>query len=75
MGLINNITKTTLGLGGNKPKNFTPESTLSTLHNQSSTIGDPSIARNPSILDETDVLNNNKFKSGKGKTYSDNLPK
>lgn len=73
MGLLQNISKT-LGFGGAKPK-FNAESKISTLHNQSSTIGDPKILRNPSILDETDTLNTNKFKSSKGQKYTDNLPK
>lgn len=75
MGLLDSIAKMTLGLGGSKPKNFNGESKTSTLHNQSSTIGDPKTTKNPSILDETDVLNKNKFKSGKGQKYNDNLPK
>jgi hypothetical protein len=75
MGLIDNIANMRLGLGGNKPTNFTGESSLSTLHFKSSTIGDPAITRNSSILDETDALNNNKFKSNKGQKYNDKLPK
>lgn len=73
MGLLNKIS-TKLGFGGAKP-NFNAETKISTLHYQSSTIGDPKIVRNPSILDETDSLNKNKFKSGKGQKYNDNLPK
>jgi len=73
MGLLDKIS-TKLGFGGVKPK-FNAENKISTLHNQSSTIGDPKIIRNPSILDETDSLNKNKFKSGKGQKYNDNLPK
>jgi hypothetical protein len=73
MGLLQNISKT-LGFGGSKPK-FTGESKTSTLHNLSSTIGDPKILRNSSILDETDAMNKNKFRSIKGKKYTDNLPK
>ena len=75
MGLLDSIAKMTLGLGGNKPKNFNAESKTSTLHKDSSTIGEPKITKNPSILDETDALNNNKFKSGKGQKYNDKLPK
>jgi hypothetical protein len=73
MGLLQNISKT-LGFGGTKP-NFNAESKTSTLHNLSSSTGNPKVKRNPSILDETDTLNNNKFKSGKGQKYNDNLPK
>jgi hypothetical protein len=73
MGLLQNISKT-LGFGGTKP-NFNAESKTSTLHKLSSTIGDPKIIRNPSILDETDALNKNKFRSAKGQKYTDNLPK
>lgn len=75
MGLLDNISNMRLGLGGNKPTNFAGESSTSTLHFKSSTIGDPAIARNPSILDETDALNNNKFKSSQGQKYNDKLPK
>jgi len=73
MGLLQNISKT-LGFGGTKP-NFNAESKTSTLHNLSSSTGNPKVKRNPSILDETDTLNNNKFKSGKGQKYTDTLPK
>ena len=73
MGLLQNIS-TKLGFGGVKPK-FAGETKISTLHNQSSTIGDPKITKNPSILDETDTLNNNKFKSAKGQKYTDKLPR
>jgi hypothetical protein len=69
MGLLQNISKV-LGFGGVKP-NFDAETKTSTLHNQSSTIGNPKYKRNASILDETDALNNNKFKSGSGKKYND----
>lgn len=75
MGLLDIIAKTKLGFGGSKPTNFSGESKTSTLHNQSSTIGDPKITRNPSNLDETDALNKNKFKSAKGQKYNDKLPK
>ena len=75
MGLLDSIAKMTLGLGGKKPTNFSGESKTSTLHNESSTIGKPAISRKASILDETDALNTNKFKSGKGQKYNDNLPK
>lgn len=74
MGLYENLSKMLLGLKGQKPK-FDGESRTSTLHYQSSTIGDPKIIKKPSILDETDAMNNNKFKSGKGKKYTDNLPR
>jgi hypothetical protein len=73
MGLLQNISKL-LGYGGNKPQ-FDGETKISTLHNLSSSTGDPKIKRNPSILDETDTLNNNKFKSAKGQKYTDNLPR
>jgi hypothetical protein len=73
MGLLQNISKT-LGFGGTKP-NFNAETKTSTLHNLSSTIGEPKIIRNPSILDETDALNKNKFRSVKGQKYTDKLPK
>jgi hypothetical protein len=72
-GLINNISSR-LGFGGIRP-NFKGETKLSTLHNQSSTIGNPHIIKNPSILDEQDVTNNNLYKSNKGRRYLDNLPK
>jgi hypothetical protein len=75
MGLLDNIANMRLGYGGVRPTNFSSESTISTLHYQSSTIGDPSTSRNPSILDETDALNKNKFKSALGKKYNDKLPK
>jgi hypothetical protein len=74
MGLLDNLPKMLLGLKGQKP-NFSGENDKSTLHYQSSTIGDPKILRKPSILDEADSLNNNKYKSGKGKRYEDNYPK
>ena len=75
MGLLDNLAKMTLGLGGKKPTNFFGESSTSTLHNQSSTIGNPAIKRKASMLDEGDALNNNKFKSAKGQKYNDKLPK
>ena len=75
MGLLDNLAKMTLGFGGKKPTNFSGESKTSTLHNESSTIGQPAISRKASILDETDALNTNKFKSGKGQKYNDKLPK
>jgi hypothetical protein len=68
MSLLDFLPKMNLGYQGAKPK-FNAESKTSTLHNQSSTIGNPSIARNPSILDETDVLNTSKYKSSKGNKY------
>lgn len=71
MGLIENLSKMRLGLKGAKPS-FNAESKTSTLHNQSSTLGVPTIVRNSSILDETDVLNKNKFKSSPGQKYNDN---
>jgi hypothetical protein len=77
MGLIENLSKMMLGLGGNKPKNFTPESPMSTLHYTSSTNGNPPFAKgskaNPSLLDEADSTNKNKFKSSKGQKYTDRL--
>jgi hypothetical protein len=75
MGLLDNIANMRLGYGGVRPTNFSSESKTSTLHYQSSTIGDPSISRNSSILDEKDALNKNKFKSNPGKKYNDKLPK
>jgi hypothetical protein len=75
MGLLDNIANMRLGLGGVKPTNFSGELPTSTLHFKSSTIGDPVIVRNSSNLDETDSLNNNKFKSAKGQKYNDKLPK
>jgi hypothetical protein len=74
MGLLYNLSKTFLGLNGQKP-NFNGESKTSTLHYQSSTLGEPAILRNSSILDETDTMNKNKFRSNTGKKYTDNLPK
>jgi hypothetical protein len=74
MGLLDNLSKMVLGLQGRKPK-FNNETPLSTLHNQSSTIGQPAIKRNPSNFDEADATNMSKYKSAKGKRYSDNLPK
>lgn len=73
MGLLQNISKT-LGFGGAKP-NFSGELNTSTLHKLSSTIGEPKITKNPSILDETDAMNKNKFRSAKGQKYTDKLPK
>jgi hypothetical protein len=73
MGLLQNISKM-LGYGGEKPS-FNGEVPTSTLHNLSSSTGNPKFKRNPSILDETDTLNNNKFKSAKGQKYTDNLPR
>ncbi len=74
MGLLDNLSKTFLGLNGQKP-NFNGETSTSTLHYQSSTINDPKIVRNPSILDEQDAFSKNKFRSSKGSKYQDNLPK
>lgn len=74
MGLLENLSKMLLGLKGQKP-NFNAETKTSTLHYQSSTLGDPKIIRNPSILDETDTMNKNKFRSSAGQKYTDNLPK
>lgn len=70
MGLLDFLPKMRLGFQGAKPK-FNAEDKTSTLHNQSSTIGDPKITRNPSLLDEVDALNKSKYRSGKGKKYSD----
>ena len=74
MGLLDFLPKMRLGFQGAKPK-FNAEDKISTLHNQSSTIGDPKITRNSSILDETDAMNKNKFRSAKGQKYTDKLPK
>lgn len=70
MGLLDFLPKMRLGFQGNKPS-FDAETKTSTLHNQSSTIGDPKYKRNASILDETDSLNQAKYKSLKGKKYLD----
>lgn len=72
MGLLDNISKMLLGYKGEKP-NFNAETKTSTLHNQSSTIGDPKITKNPSILDEADTLNTSKYKAASGKKYSDQI--
>jgi hypothetical protein len=72
MSLLDLLPKMRLGFQGTKPK-FNAEDKISTLHNQSSTTGDPQYAKNPSILDETDAFNTSKYKSGKGKKYSDQL--
>jgi hypothetical protein len=72
MGLLDNISKMLLGYKGQKP-NFNAETKTSTLHNQSSTIGDPKITKNPSILDEADTLNTSKYKAASGKKYSDQI--
>ena len=74
MGLLDNLSKMVLGLKGQKP-NFNNETPLSTLHYQSSTIGQPSIKRNSSNFDEVDATNMSKYKSQKGRKYTDNLPK
>jgi hypothetical protein len=74
MGLLENLSNMILGLKGQKPK-FNAETKISTLHYNSSTLNDPKIIRNSSILDEKDALNLNKFKSSKGRKYTDNLPK
>lgn len=72
MGLLDNISKMLLGYKGQKPS-FNAETKISTLHNQSSTIGDPKITRNPSILDEADSLNTSKYRASSGKKYSDQI--
>jgi hypothetical protein len=72
MGLLDNISKMLLGYKGQKPK-FNAEVRTSTLHNQSSTIGDPKITKNPSILDEADTLNTSKYKAASGKKYNDQI--
>ena len=74
MGLLDNISKMLLGYKGQKP-NFNAETKISTLHNLSSTSGDPKITRNPSLLDEADTLNTSKYKSTKGRKYSDQILK
>ena len=73
MGVLQQISKR-LGFGGGRPK-FNAESTLSTLHYQSSINNNPKITRTSSALDEGDAFNNNKFKSVKGQKYNDKLPK
>jgi hypothetical protein len=68
MSLLDFLPKMRLGFQGTKPK-FNAETKISTLHNQSSTVGDPKIVKNPSILDEADTLNTSKYKSSKGNKY------
>jgi hypothetical protein len=70
MSLLDNLSKMLLGYKGAKPK-FNAEAPTSTLHNLSSTLGQPSITKNPSNLDEADKLNNSKYKSLKGRKYLD----
>jgi hypothetical protein len=72
MGLLDSISKMALGYKGQKP-NFNGETKISTLHYQSSTIGNPNIKRNSSILDETDTLNTSKYKSTRGRKYTDQI--
>jgi hypothetical protein len=72
MSLLDFLPKMRLGFKGAKPK-FNAEDKISTLHNQSSTTGNPVYNRNPSILDEADSANSSKYKSTKGKKYSDQL--
>jgi hypothetical protein len=72
MGLLDNISNMALGYRGQKP-NFNGETKTSTLHYQSSTIGNPTIKRNSSILDETDILNTSKYKSTRGRKYTDQI--
>jgi hypothetical protein len=72
MGLLDNISNMALGYRGQKP-NFNGETKTSTLHYQSSTIGNPTIKRNSSILDETDTLNTSKYKSTRGRKYTDQI--
>ena len=72
MGLLDNISKMLLGYKGQKPS-FNAETKTSTLHNQSSTIGDPKITKNPSLLDEADSLNTSKYKAASGKKYNDQI--
>jgi hypothetical protein len=73
MGLLENISSI-LGYGGGKPR-FNAESKTSTLHYQSSINNNPKIVQKSSILDENDTFSSNKFKSIKGRKYTDNLPK
>jgi hypothetical protein len=68
MSLLDFLPKMRLGYQGAKPK-FNAEDKTSTLHNQSSTVGDPKTIKNPSILDEADTLNTSKYKSSKGNKY------
>jgi hypothetical protein len=68
MSLLDFLPKMRLGYQGAKP-DFNAETKTSTLHNQSSTIGDPNIKRNPSLLDEADTMNKSKYKSSKGNKY------
>lgn len=74
MGLLDNLPKMLLGLKGQKP-NFNKETYQSTLHYQSSTLNEPNIVRQSSILDEADSFNTSKYKSRNGLRYTDNLPK
>jgi hypothetical protein len=71
MGLLDFLPKMRLGFQGAKPK-FNAEDKMSTLHNQSSTLGTPPITRNHSILNEKSILNKNKFRSTPGQKYNDN---
>jgi hypothetical protein len=72
MGLLDSISNMALGYRGQKP-NFNGETKTSTLHYQSSTIGNPTIKRNSSVLDETDTLNTSKYKSTRGRKYTDQI--
>jgi hypothetical protein len=74
MGLLDNLSKMLLGLKGQKP-NFNSKIYQSTLHNQSSTLGDPKIIKPSSILDEADKFNTSKYRSKNGLKYTDKLPK
>lgn len=73
MGLLQKLNSSLFGFKGIKPF-FKGESKNSTLHYLSSTNNNPKIVRNPSILDEQDTLNKNKYKSTPNKTYLNNKP-
>lgn len=73
MGLLQKLSSSMLGLKGVKPL-FNGESKESTLHYLSSVNNQPNINRNPSILDETDNFNTNKYRSASDKTYLNNKP-
>jgi hypothetical protein len=85
MGLLNLLSLSKFGFGGKKPNfNITPNPPGS-LHDTYSIDGNPKITLTstnplnpvprPSILDEKDVNNTNKFRSREGQRYIDNLPK
>jgi len=73
MGLLDDLSKMALGYKGQQPK-FNAETKTSTLHYQSSTIGNPKLKNyKPSSLDEVDILNTSKYKSVGGRKYIDQI--